>query len=235
MRYKHSALILFCMLAFVSSATAQRAEVAITLNEAFFNALLDSVFTNFDPPEFPIAKVERTTPTDAALRPINSLGFAESRRQLPQNAPCGQTVKILRESGGVRTSVRIRDGRISVPMAFSGTYSPPFVGCVEFSGWADSYIDLEFDREGQRLIGHVTVSSVNLNGTGGIGGTLIAKMLQGSLDQKMNPLEIFRLDKLSFVVPMQNIGNLRLRALAARPELSPGSLTVHIDYDFLKG
>jgi hypothetical protein len=234
MRYKLSALIFLCMLAFVSSATAQRAEVAVTLNEAFFNALLDSVFTNFDAPEFPIAQIKRTKPADPA-RSVSSFGFAESRRELPQNAPCGQTVKILRESGGVRTSVRIRDGRISFPLAFSGTYSPPFVGCVEFSGWADSFIDLEFDREGQRLVGHVTVSSVNLNGTGGVGGTLIAKMLQGSLDQKMNPLEIFRLDKLSFVVPMQNVGNLRLRALAARPELSTGSLTVHIDYDFLKG
>jgi len=231
MRYKHSALILLSILVFASSAAAQRAEVAITLNEAFFNALLDSFFTNFDPPEFPIAQIKHTDPP--AQLSTTAFGFKESQRH--SAAPCSQTIKILRESGGVRTSVRIRDGRISVPLAFSGTYSPPFVGCVEFSGWADSYIDLEFDREGQRLIGHVTASSVNLNGTGGVGGTLIAKMLQGSLDRKMNPLEIFRLDKLSFVVPMQNTGNLRLRAAGARPELSAGSLTVHIDYDFLKG
>ena len=231
MRYKHSALIILSILVFASSAAAQRAEVAITLNEAFFNALLDSVFTNFDPPEFPIAQSKHTNQPDRVHSPINAFGPLDSAR----TGACSQTIKILRESGGVRTSVRIRDGRISVPLAFSGTYSPPFVGCVEFSGWADSYIDLEFDREGQRLIGHVTVSSVNLNGTGGVGGTLIAKMLQGSLDRKMNPLEIFRLDKLSFVVPMQNTGNLRLRAAGARPELSAGSLTVHIDYDFLKG
>lgn len=233
MRYRHSALIILSILLFVSSAAAQRAEVAITLNEAFFNALLDSVFTNFDPPEFPIAQINRTDRADRA--PVNAFGFSENPRHSAPSSACSQTIKILKESGGVRTSVRIRDGRVSVPLAFSGTYSPPFVGCVEFSGWADSNIDLEFDREGQRLIGHVTVSSVNLNGTGGVGGTLIAKMLQGSLDRKMNPLEIFRLDKLSFAVPIQNTGNLRLRAVGARPELSPGNLTVHIDYDFLKG
>src|SRR4051812_21023549 len=140
MRYKHSAIVVLSILVFVSSAAAQRAEVAITLNEAFFNALLDSVFTNFDPPEFPIAQIKKTASTDAVQMPGKAFGFTESSRHSAPAGACSQTIKILRESGGVRTSVRIRDGRISVPLAFSGTYSAPFVGCVEFSGWANSFI-----------------------------------------------------------------------------------------------
>ena len=37
----------------------------------------------------------------------------------------------LREMNGVRTAVRFREGKVYVPLAFSGMYSPPFVGCVE--------------------------------------------------------------------------------------------------------
>ena len=234
MRYKGSVVAVFVVvLGFVSATRAQRAEVAVTLNEAFFNALVDSVFNNFDPLEFPIADIQKSRQTGTHPSSSYSLGFADNGPR--QGSACSETIKILRETGGVRTSVRIRDGKIFVPLAFSGTYSPPFVGCVEFSGWADTSIDLEFDRDGQRLIGHPTVSSVNLNGSGGVGGTLIAKMLQRSLDRKMNPLEILRLDKLSFGIPIQNSGNLRLKAVGARPELSAGSLTVHIDYEFLKG
>ena len=234
MRHKnlHSFIAVFLVFLTVSAARAQRSEIAVTLNESFFNALVDSVFNNFDTIEFPIAKSDEKGPERGIVPPpINSFGFTERVTQ----APCGETIRVLRESGGVRTSVRIREGRIFVPLAFSGTYSPPFVGCVEFAGWADTSIDLEFDRDGQRLVGHATVASVNLNGAGGVGGAFIAKMMQRSLDQKMNPLEILRLDKLSFAIPIQNSGNLRLRAVGARPELSAGSLTLHIEYEFLKG
>jgi hypothetical protein len=210
----------------ISAVPAQQAEVTLSLNEAFFNSFLDSVFTNFDPPEFPIAKDFQNTSTKHSY---DTIAFSE------RPAPCAQSVKIMRESGGVRTSVRIGGGRINVPLAFTGTYSPPFIGCVEFAGWADTNIDLEFDRDGQRLIGRATVAGVNLNGTGGVGSTLIAKMIQGSIDKKLNPIDILRLDKLSFTVPVQNSGSLVLRAVGVRPEILTGMLTVHVDYQFLKG
>jgi hypothetical protein len=208
-----------------SGVNAQRGEVSLTLNEQFFNAFVDSVFANFDPPEFPIAAAKTQT-----ARTVHASAFAPTAAE-----PCAQTVKILRETGGVRTSVRIGNGRINVPLAFSGTYSPPFVGCVEFAGWADTDIVLEFDRDSQRLIGRATVNGVNLNGTGGLGSAVIAKMIQSSLDRKMNPIEILRLDKLTFGVPVQNAGRLTMKAMAVRPEVTAGTVTLHIDYEFLKG
>ena len=226
-----------------SAANAQKAEVTISLNEAFFDALLDSVYQNFNPPEFSIARNsihrrDAETQRNQNSRAMTAFSFTEvsaSLRLSGKNPICSETIKILREINGIRTAVRFRDGKLYVPMAFSGNYSPPFIGCVEFSGWAETNIDLEFDKDGQRLIGRAHVSNVNLNGSGGVGGSLIAKMLQGTIDKKLNPIEILRLDKVSFGIPIQNTGNIRMKAVGIRPEISNGLLNIHIDYEFLKG
>ena len=207
--YIRAFFIGFGVLLMFSTAIAQRAEVTVGLNEAFFDALLDSAFQNFDPPEF---------------------SMVENKA-----AGCNESIKVLREINGVRTAVRFREGKVFLPLAFSGNYAPPFVGCVGFSGWAETNIDLEFDQAGQKLIGRAYVLNVNLSGTGGVGGTMIAKLLQRSIDQKLNPIEIIRLDKLSFGVPVQNGGNLRMKAVSVRPETGIGTLNIRVIYEFLKG
>lgn len=227
-----------------SAANAQKAEITVSLNEAFFDALLDSVFHNFDPLEFPIAENKMNhRNADAQRRSVDNLQggsflFAQnsaSSRLRGKNSSCKESVKILREINGFRTAVRFREGRIYVPLAFSGDYAPPFVGCVEFAGWAETNIDLEFDRDAQRLVGRARVLNVNLNGTGGVGGAVIAKLIQNSIDKKLNPIEIIRLDKLSFGVPVRNAGNIRMKAVSARPEVVNGVLNIYIAYNFLKG
>ena len=258
--YKKAFVVCLAVFFFVSAANAQKAEVSIGLNEAFFDALLDSVFQNFDPPEFPIAqnifnrrgaearrkqlkiengewKMEKVVFQNSSFSILNSQFSTSSAspRLRDINNFCSQTVKILREMNGVRTAVRFRDGRIYVPLAFSGNYSPPFIGCVEFAGWAESNIDLEFDQNTKKLIGRVRVLNVNLNGSGGIGGTLIARLIQSSIDKKLNPIEILSIDKLSFGVPIRKSGNLRMKALRVRPEVSNGLLNIRVDYEFLKG
>ena len=136
---------------------------------------------------------------------------------------------------GVRTAVRFRDGKVNVPLAFTGNYAAPLIGCMEFSGWAESNIDLEFDQQAQKLLGRVRVVDVNLNGTGGVGGTMIARLIQTSIDKRLNPIEIVSLDKVSFGFPMQRSGSLRMKALRIRPEVSNGLLNIRVDYEFLKG
>ena len=194
---------------FFSAANAQKAEVTISLNETFFDALLDSVFKNFDPPAFPIVE--------------------------NKSSGCDESIRILREMNGVRTAVRFREGKIFMPLAFSGNYAPPFVGCIEFAGWAEANLDLEFDQNGQRLVAKARVLSVNLNGAGGIASSVIAKMIQSSIDKKLNPIEILTFDKISFGFPVQKSGNLRMKAVGVRPEISSGVVNIHIDYEFLKG
>ncbi len=191
-----------------TAANAQKADVTISLNESFFDVLLDSVFKNFDPPSFPIVE--------------------------NKSSGCDESIRILREINGVRTAVRFRDGKIRLPLAFSGNYAPPFVGCVDFAGWADANIDLEFDQNGQRLVGRAKVANVNLNGMGGVGSGLMAKLIQSSIDKKLNPIEILTFDKISFGVPVQKSGNLRMKAVGVRPEIGTGVINIHIDYEFLK-
>ena len=140
----------------------------------------------------------------------------------------------MRESGGVRTAVRFRDGKIIAPLAFSGSYDPPLVGCVDFSGTADTAIDLQFDEFNQRLTARAKVSNVSLNGTGGLGGSLVARMVQGSIDKKINPIEVVTLDKMSFAVPIQNKPGLRMKATGIRYAVTGNTLSVFVAYEFLR-
>lgn len=217
---------------FISVASAQKAEVTISLNEPFFDALLDSVFQNYDPPQFSIAQAggydSGSSSTDALF------GF-RGPSAATEPGFCTETVKILRENNGVRTAVRFREGKVYVPLAFSGGYAPPFIGCVDFAGMAEADVDLEFDVATQRLVGRARVTNVNLNGTGGIGGTVIAKLIQGSIDKKLNPIEILSLDKISFGLPIPNTGTIKMKATGVRPEILNGSVQIRITYEFLKG
>jgi hypothetical protein len=201
---KRISLLAVSLFLLATAANAQKADITVTLGEPFFDSLLDALLSA-DAPDFPIG--ERT----------------ES---------CSESIKVRREMSGTRTSVRFREGRIMVPVAFSGAHALPFVGCMEFAGVADTWIDLEFDRSGQRVVGRANVQRVNLNGTGGIGGSSIAGLLQGSIDRRLNPFEILQLDKLSFAVPVQNSRGLRAQAVAVRPEIGVGQLSVTITYQF---
>jgi hypothetical protein len=222
MIYKQIVSAGLTVLLMISSASAQKPELAIALNEPFFDVLLDSIFKNFDPPEFAIAANGAK-----GERPVNSSAFVPG-------GECRETIQLLRESNGVRTAVRFRDGKIYAPLAFTGNYSPPFVGCVPFSGYAETNIELQFDADGQRLIARAKVMNVSLNGTGGIGGSVIAKLVQGSIDKKINPIEIIRLDKVSFMLPVQNGAQLRMRATGVRHEIENGVLKLYITFEFLK-
>lgn len=226
------------ILIFASFAKAQTAEVTIQLNEQFFDTLLDAIFKNSNPPEFPIAGIqeggERSRGEEEIFSFVNA-GFGnEGQRTKDKGQFCNETIKLLREIDGVKTSVRLRDGRISAPIAFSGNYNPPLIGCVGFSGVAETNITLEFDRERQALVGRAQVLNVNMSGAGGIGGSVLARLVQSSIDKRINPIEILQMDKVSFVVPVQNSGSLRMKAVGIRSEILNGVLNVHIAYQFSK-
>ncbi|MGE3468131.1 MAG: hypothetical protein AB7J13_14515 [Pyrinomonadaceae bacterium] len=225
-------LLLFC-----SVSSAQKAEVTISLSEAFFDALIDSVYQNFEPPEFSFTQaLNRARPSERNGLALFADGNAFAARRSEASTPaCAETVKILREMKGVRTAVKFREGKILVPLAFTGSYDPPLIGCLEFAGWAESNLELEFDRANQRLVGRFRVLNINLNGTGGVGGTVIARLLQGTIDRKMNPVEVLTLDKISFGFPIENKGNLRMKPLGIRHDVSNGLLNIHVEYQFLKG
>jgi hypothetical protein len=233
---RFSGLILSVLL-LISSAPAQQAEVTIQLNEQFFDSLLDALFKNMNAPEFPLSQNSpdfqipnsRPAPLAAAYAEI-----ADRKSPTANFSSCPDKLKLEREIDGTRTSVRFREGRVVAPLAFSGNYNPPLIGCVDFSGVAETTIDLEFDPQKQMLFGRARVLNVNLSGAGGIGSALLARMVQGSIDKRINPIQILALEKISFVVPIQNAGSLRMKANGIRHEIANGVLNVRISYEFQK-
>ena len=221
----------------VSFAKAQQAEVSISLNEQFFDALLDAVFKNSGAVEFPLAEIEKRGKSKSEKIAFANVKFdveeqkTKDKGQL-KNALCNESIKLQREIDGVRTAVRFRDGKIYAPLAFTGNYNPPLVGCIEFSGWAETNIELEFDNERQTLVGRAKVLNVQLSGTRGVGSSFITKLVQSSIDKKVNPIQILQMDKVSFAVPVQNSTTLKMKAVGMRHEITNGALNVHIVYQF---
>src|SRR5437764_6692129 len=158
MRTFVSAIVL--VVAAAINATAQKTEITISLNEQFFDALIDAIYQNSPPPQIPLLSKAGNGRNE---------GMTSSFASKPD---CG-VVTLLRENKSMRTAVRFRDGKIYAPVAFTGSYNPPLVGCVDFAGYAETNIDLLFDRDGQKLVGRIKVLNVDINGTAGIGGALI--------------------------------------------------------------
>lgn len=213
---------------FAGSASAQRTEVALTVNEQFFEALLDATFKHFDPPQFSIAMIDSSPDVDSGW-------LSKSGPFGGETETCSSAITVLREFNGTRTSVRFRDGKPQVQLAFSGARQAPLIGCIEFDGVADAVVDVQYDQHNKRLTGNVQITNVNVNGTGGYGGTMIARLVQGSIDRKFNPVEILSLDKVSFGLPIPNAGRLQMNAVGVRTEMTGGAMVVRIEYEFLKG
>ena len=232
---KKVAGLVLVILSAVSFAKAQQAEVTISLNEQFFDALLDAVFKN-SAPEFPLAGIQEEEKRKNGEKEIFTKVKFESENQKPktksQKPVCNELIRLQREIDGVRTAVRFRDGKIYAPLAFTGNYKPPLIGCIEFSGWAEANIELEFDKERQTLIGRARVLNVQLSGTGGIGSSVVTRLVQSSIDNKINPIQILQMDKVSFAVPVQNSATLKMKAVGMRHEIVNNALSVHIAYQF---
>ena len=246
--------LIFAVIMCVSVTKSQTPEVSVALNEQFFDALLDAIFKNFNAPEFPLAKIDpkieipnsaissRSSGTsfpEYKMAKFNFQNESQSRILKPETTlvnECNESIRLLRETDGVRTAVRFRDGKIYAPIAFSGSYNPPLIGCIDFQGWAETNIDLEYDRQSRKLVGRLRVLSVNLGGVTNLASGVLSRLVQGAIDRKINPIEILQIDKLSFVVPIQNAGgSLKMKATAVRHEITNGSLNVHITYEFAKG
>jgi hypothetical protein len=221
---KSRLITIFIILLIASgSAVAQKTEITISLSEQFFDALIDAIYQNSPPPEF---QLSQNSNDRTKTKLVNS--FAEPTKD------CPGSITLLRENKSMRTAVRFREGKIYAPVAFTGNHSAPFVGCLDFSGYAESNIELQFDRNAQKLYGRIKVNNVNLDGTAGLGGGLIARMVQSSIDKKMNPIEIISLDKLSFPFTLPNSANLKMRATGIRHEVAGTSLNIIISYEFVK-
>ena len=67
-----------------------------------------------------------------------------------------------------------------------------------------------------------------------VAGGLVARMVQGTIDKKINPIEIIKTDKVSFVLPLQNSNSVRMRAVGFAHEVVNSQLVIHVIYEFEK-
>jgi len=189
------------------------AEATVTVNEQFLNSFLTAVFDNLNEPSMPL-----------------TVGGASSTAQ------CRSEIRLKREVNGVRTAVHFENGRIVGPLAFAGAYSSTLMGCIEFSGWADAEVTLEFDKKRRALLARFQVREIHLKDIPVVLNGPLLNMVQGTVDSRYNPVELFTLDQLSTRVNIQPAGGaLRLRAKEIRPEITPSVLTLHITYEFVRG
>jgi hypothetical protein len=194
----------------------QAGEVVVVLNEQMFNALLEAMFTLPNLPTFPLA------------RGNSSEGG---------NRSCASEIALRREMSGTRTAVRFQAGRVLAPVAFSGSYSAPLLGCLKFEGWAETNLNLNFDQAKQALTARVEVTAVHLKKVPALLGDGLTGLVQDALDARFNPFEILRAEQLSAHLPMTKTGSgasLRLRAREVRHEVLPNELRLRIVYEFVR-
>jgi len=195
------------------AGNAPAAEATVTVNEQFLNSFLTAIFDNLQEPSMPL-----------------TIGGAAS------NAQCASEIRLKREVGGVRTAVHFEDGRIVGPLAFAGAYSASYLGCLEFSGWADAEVNLEFNSQRRAVVARFRLRDIHLNNMPALASGPLLTMVQTAIDRRYNPVDLFTLEQLSTRVNIPPAkGALQLRAKEIQPEITPSALTLHITYEFVRG
>jgi hypothetical protein len=194
------------------------ATVVIALDQGFVDGVLATAFNGLGPPSFHLGQ------TSVA---------EESRVQRAVfQGGCSNSITLLPEGSGVKTGVQFNSGKISAPMAFSGSYS--LAGnCMQFKGWAQTAINLSFDQSKQTVYGQVNVDGVNLEGVAPIANTFVTVFVQTAINQRVNPLVLVNERQLSLQVPVKaSNGAVKAQAKDVRAEVLDGALKLHVTYEF---
>ncbi|HEX8143957.1 MAG TPA: hypothetical protein VF553_15265 [Pyrinomonadaceae bacterium] len=198
----------------------------ITLDEKFFDAVLASIFRDMNAPSFPLQFGANMMDGYAPQ------GSVEFRRAIFQEG-CPSAVTLVQEGSNVKTSVRLTDGKILAPLAFNGSYNAPVFGCIRFKGWAQASIQLSFEQSKQTVYGRINVEGVNLDNTASGVGDLVTALVQRSINERVNPLEILQSHQLMLALPVKASNSmLKAQVKDVREEVQNGKLSLHITYDF---
>ena len=198
----------------------------VVLDEKFFGAVLDTIFRDMNAPSFPL---QLTKNFESGL---SNDGSAQFILTSSQNG-CPSAVTLIQEGSNVKTGVRIENGKVLAPLAFSGSYNAPFIGCVKFTGWAQATLELRFDEPQQAVFGRLNVEGVNLDGAPPVVGSVVTGLVQGAINQRVNPIQILQAHQLRLSVPVKaSDGTLNAQVKDVRAQINNGSLALHITYQF---
>lgn len=191
--------------------------VVVALEQSFVDAVLATTFSGLGTPTF-------------------QLGEARNGVERVENAAlqsgCTNTITLLAEGSGTKTGVQFSNGNINAPLAFTGSYN--LAGsCMQFKGWAQTSIKLQFDQEKQTVFGYVNVDGVNLEGVNPVANSFVTVFVQGAINQKVNPLILVSEPQLSLMIPVKaSNGAVKARAKDVRAEILDGSLKLYLTYEF---
>jgi hypothetical protein len=195
---------------------------SVQLNQQFFDTILNTIFRDMNAPSFPLNLTgQNDAPQD----------FQPTRAAFLQNQ-CEQKITLLPEGSGVKTGIRLENGKINAPLAFSGNAS--FLGaCYPFSGWAQANFNLRFEPEQKTVFGQIEVETVNLDGITPLAGNFIARFVQASLNQRVNPVTILRGEQIALSLPIAATnGMLNANVKDVRSDIKENALNLYITFDF---
>lgn len=191
--------------------------IVLGLEQSFIDGVLAATFSGLGTPTFNLSRAD-------------GLSSDQITPALFQGG-CNNSITLLAEGSGVKTGVQFRDGKVLAPMAFTGSYN--LGTCIQFKGWAQSDIRLQFDQAKQTVYGYVEVQSVNLEGVNPIANNFVTAFVQGAINQRVNPLVLVSEQQLSPNIPVKaSNGVVKARAKDVRAEISEGALKLHVTYEF---
>lgn len=192
------------------------ATVVIGLDQGFVDAVLATTFSGLGTPTFQLGQS------------TGSSGVTTAAFQ----GGCTNSITLLPEGSGVKTGVQFKNGQVSAPLAFTGSYN--FSGqCLQFKGWAQTNIKLNFEESKQTVYGNVEVEGVNLEGVNPIANTFVTVFVQSAINQRVNPLVLVTEQQLSLLIPVKaSNGTVKAHAKDVRAEILDGSLKLHLTYEF---
>jgi len=190
-------------------ATVSAGSAQIVLRQDFFNEILTTIFRDMNDPAF-------------------AIGSGPS----PE---CDGRLTIVQQGSDATTSLRFENNRIAAPLAFSGNYNSP-IGCFPFAGWAQAYLDLRYDAATQTVFGNINIETVNLDGVNPIISGLVTPLVQTTLNNQVNPVQILRGEQIGVNAPLASTGGtLRANVEDVRAEIKENALNLYVIYAFSGG
>ena len=186
---------------------------AIQLRQEFFAPIIQAILSNGSAPSFPLSLTGQTS------QPLDQI-------------TCGK-ITLKQQGSGTATALKLENGQILVPLAFTGNASVPLAGCVEINGWAQANLDLRYDEAQKAVFGQINVQTVNLDGISPVVSGLITPIVQSTLNNRVNPVQILRGDQIALKVPIKSTGStLKAQVRDIRSEVKDNTLFLYVSYDF---
>jgi hypothetical protein len=196
----------------------------IVLKEEFFNHVLETIFRDMNPPAFPLGLAGNNDGSG----PSNASSYG-----LIQTGPeCASKITILPNGSGAQTGITFENDRISAPLAFSGSYNSMF-GCLQFTGWAQAGMELRYDAAQQAVFGQLNVETVNLDGVNPVVSSFMTPIVQTTINNRVNPIQILRGEQIALNMPVAaSGGNLMANVKDVRAEIKDKALNLYVSYEF---